>query len=63
MHAQELVRTIEVAGKSKIKEIPKEIEFRIPLKILDSSYIICNQKLLQTLKHLQDDLTNRGGKE
>ncbi len=54
---------IEVAGKATVKEMPKEIVFRIPLKIIDSTYLGCNERLTYTLNELQMDFKKRGIQE
>ena len=51
---------IEVVGKAIVKEIPNEIVFRIPLKIVDSTYLGCNERLTFTLNELQKDLKSKG---
>ena len=52
--------SLQVAGKATVKEIPKEIVFRIPLKIVDSSYMGCNDRMAHTLNELQKDLKKKG---
>lgn len=58
--AQNNQASLEVAGKAIVKEIPREIVFRIPLKIVDSSYISCNDRMVYTLNELQKDLKKKG---
>lgn len=58
--AQNNQASLQVAGKAIVKEIPKEIVFRIPLKIVDSSYIGCNDRMVYTLNELQKDLKKKG---
>lgn len=58
--AQNKPATIEVVGKAAVKEIPEEIVFGIPIKIIDSSYLGCNDRLTHTLNKLQEDLKKKG---
>ena len=58
--AQNTQSSLQVAGKAIVKEIPKEIVFRIPLKIVDSSYVGCNDRMAYTLNELQKDLKKKG---
>jgi hypothetical protein len=58
--AQNNQASLQVAGKAIVKEIPREIVFRIPLKIVDSSYIGCNDRMVYTLNELQKDLKKKG---
>ena len=58
--AQNNQSSLQVAGKALVKEIPKEIVFRIPLKIVDSSYVGCNDRMAYTLNELQKDLIKKG---
>lgn len=58
--AQNNQASLQVAGKAIVKEMPREIVFRIPLKIVDSSYISCNDRMVYTLNELQKDLKNKG---
>jgi uncharacterized protein YggE len=58
--AQNNQASLQVAGKAIVKEIPREIVFRIPLKIVDSSYISCNDRMVYTLNELQKDLKKKG---
>lgn len=58
--AQNNQSSLQVAGKAIVKEIPKEIVFRIPLKIVDSSYVGCNDRMAYTLNELQKDLKKKG---
>lgn len=58
--AQTNNRSIEVVGKATIKTIPEEVIFRIPLKIIDSSYIDCSNAISKTLSNLQQDLLSKG---
>ena len=60
MSAQINQASLQVAGKATVKEIPKEIVFRIPLKIVDSSYVGCNDRMAYTLNELQKDLKKKG---
>ncbi len=60
MKAQIEGHTLEVVGKATVKEIPKEIIFRVPLKILDASYLGCGNRLSKTLNGLQKDLKSNG---
>ena len=58
--AQNNQSSLQVAGNAIVKEIPKEIVFRIPLKIVDSSYVGCNDRMYYTLNELQKDLKKKG---
>lgn len=58
--AQNNQASLQVAGKAIVKEVPREIVFRIPLKIVDSSYISCNDRMVYTLNELQKDLKKKG---
>lgn len=60
LFAQNDQGSLQVAGKAIVKEIPKEVVFRIPLKIVDSSYLGCNDRLAYTLNELQKDLIEKG---
>jgi len=60
MNAQTDPSVIQVAGKATVKEYPKEIVFRIPLKIIDTAYLGCSERLAKTLNKLQTDLKNKG---
>lgn len=60
MSAQLDQSIMKVAGKGTVKEYPKEIVFRIPLKIVDDTYMSCNERLANTLNELQKDLKNKG---
>jgi uncharacterized protein YggE len=63
MRAQETGHTLEVAGKASVKELPQEIVFRIPLKILDATYLGCSNRLAETLNDLKKDLSKNGIQE
>ncbi len=63
LRAQSAEHTLEVAGKATIKELPQEIVFRIPLKILDSTYLGCSNRLAETLNNLKNDLSENGIQE
>lgn len=63
LKAQRTDRVLEVAGKATVKEFPQEIVFRIPLKILDTSYLGCNNRLAVTLDRLKKDLLDKEIKE
>jgi len=63
LKAQATDGTLEVAGKATIKELPQEIVFRIPLKILDASYLGCSNRLAETLNDLKKDLLKNNIKE
>jgi len=63
LKAQATDRTLEVAGKATVKELPQEIVFRIPLKILDASYLGCSNRLAETLNDLKEDLSRNGIQE
>ncbi len=63
LKAQATDHTLEVAGKATVKELPQEIVFRIPLKILDASYLGCSNRLAETLNDLKKDLSRNGIKE
>ena len=52
--------SIQVKGKGTVKEIAEEIIFRVPLKIIDSSYIGCNNRLSYTLDEFQKELIGKG---
>jgi len=52
--------TLTVAGKATIKAMPEEIVFRIPLKIIDSSYLGCSNAMTSTLDNLQSALQKKG---
>ena len=54
--AQEKYNTLEVIGKATIKEMPEEIVFRIPIKIVDATYLGCSNRLAATLNELKKDL-------
>ena len=56
--AQEKYNTLEVIGKATIKEMPEEIVFRIPIKIVDATYLGCSNRLAATLNELKKDLLN-----
>lgn len=58
--AQNTKASLIVAGKAIVKEIPKEIVFRIPLNIVDSTYMGCNDRLAYTLNEFQKDLVKKG---
>ena len=58
--AQTSPAILEVTGKAVVKEIPKEIEFSVPLKIIDSTYLGCSDRLTKTLNELQVDLIKKG---
>lgn len=53
-------RSLEVVGKAIIKATPQEVNFRIPLKIIDSSYSGCSDALGETLSKLRADLLRKG---
>ncbi len=55
--------TIEVVGMATVKAVPEEIIFRIPLKIIDPSYLGCSNEMSRTLEDLQKDLTKKGVSE
>ena len=52
--------TLTVVGKASIKAIPEEIMFRVPLNIIDSSYLGCANRMTLTLDELQNDLQKKG---
>lgn len=58
--AQNKQATIEVVGKAAVKDIPEEIVFGIPIRIIDSSYLGCNDRLKHTLNELQLALKKKG---
>lgn len=58
--AQERERVIEVVGKAIIKDIPEEVYFRIPLKIVDTTYLGCSDRLSSILNEFQKDLKSKG---
>lgn len=58
--AQNTQASLQVAGKAIVKEIPKEIVFRIPLNIVDSTYMGCNDRLAYTLNEFKKDLVKKG---
>ena len=51
-HAQESKGQIEVVGISLVKEIPEDVSIRIPLTIVDSTYLNCSKRLNQLLSDL-----------
>lgn len=51
---------LTVVGKATIKAMPEEIMFRIPLKIIDSSYLGCTNAMTATLDGLQNALQKKG---
>ena len=61
--AQATDRILEVTGKASVKELPHEIVFRIPLKILDATYLGCSSRLAETLNDLKKDLSENGIQE
>ena len=63
LKAQATDHTLEVAGKATVKELPQEIDFRIPLKILDVTYLGCSNRLAETLNDLKKDLSKNGIQE
>lgn len=63
LRAQSSEHTLEVAGKATIKELPQEIVFSIPLKIMDSTYLGCSIRLAETLNNLKNDLGENGIQE
>ena len=60
MSAQISQPSIQVAGKASVNEIAEEIVFRIPIKMIDSSYIGCNDRLSYTLNEFQKELREKG---
>lgn len=60
IEAQNAQRSIEVVGKATIKTIPEEVIFRIPLKIIDSSYVECSDMISRTLNNLKKDFITKG---
>lgn len=52
--------TLTVVGKATIKAIPEEIEFRVPLQIIDSTYLGCSNRMTRSLDKLQKDLDKKG---
>lgn len=60
MEAQTNGRSIEVVGKATVKTIPEEVIFRIPLKIIDSSYLDCSNAISHTLNNLKQELSAKG---
>ena len=60
VNAQMDQAVIKVAGKATVKEYPKEIVFRIPLKIIDDTYMSSNERLANTFNEFQKDLKNKG---
>ena len=63
LNAQATDRILEVTGKATVKELPHEIVFRIPLKILDATYLGCSSRLAETLNDLKKDLSENGIQE
>lgn len=60
VEAQTSKRSIEVVGKATVKTIPEEVIFRIPLKIVDSSYLNCSDAISKTLNNLKKELSSKG---
>jgi uncharacterized protein YggE len=60
LNAQESGSIIEVVGKSVIKEIPEDVLFRIPLNIVDSTYLGCSERLSFILNEFQENLKSKG---
>lgn len=60
VEAQTSKGSIEVVGKATIKTIPEEVIFRIPLKIIDSSYLECSTAINKTLSNLRNELISKG---
>lgn len=60
LQAQTHERTINVNGEAIIKVVPEQVNFTIPLNIIDSSYLGCSNSLSQTLNELQADLLTKG---
>lgn len=60
LQAQNNQRSIKVVGEAMIKVIPEQTTFRIPLKIIDPSYMECSNSLRETLDKLQTDLLRQG---
>ena len=52
--------SLQVVGKATIKEMAEEIVFRIPLKIIDSSYVGCNDRMSRTLNEFKKELKIKG---
>lgn len=52
--------TLTVVGKATIKAIPEEVVFRVPLQIIDSTYLECSNRMTRTLDDLQKDLYKKG---
>lgn len=52
--------TLRVVGKATIKAVPEEVMFRVPLKIIDSSYLECTNGMTRTLDDLQNTLQKKG---
>ena len=52
--------TLTVVGKATIKAIPEEVVFRVPLQIIDSTYLGCSNRMTRTLDDLQKDLYKKG---
>ncbi len=63
LKAQATDHTLEVSGKATVKEVAQEIVFRIPLKILDATYLGCSNRLAETLNDLKKDLSKNGIQE
>ncbi|MGV8091760.1 MAG: SIMPL domain-containing protein [Mangrovibacterium sp.] len=51
---------MQVVGKAIIESVPENIQIRIPVKMVDSSFVICSDKLVVKLKNLQKELENIG---
>lgn len=60
LQAQNHERTIKVVGQAIIQVTPEQTKFKIPLKIIDPSYLGCSNSLSKTLNKLQSDLLRQG---
>jgi uncharacterized protein YggE len=51
---------MQVVGKAIIESVPENIQIHIPVRMIDSSFVICADKLAVKLKNLQKELENTG---
>ena len=51
---------IEVVGKSIVKDIPEDIIYAVPIKVVEADYLECTDKTNALLAELRSDLVKAG---
>ena len=59
-NAQQAFGVIEVTGNSAAEELPEEVVIKIPLVVIDSSYMSCSSQLNDLLTNIKKDLESKG---